>query len=192
MEPKMVPYYEMKPNMQGTKTEANLLKHWRAKSVAKMKMTLYQYPVRNDMRHLASLLAEMATNSYIHAAHFHQALWGPYADVERNLSAMISREHEDAHHIFPAYAQTAREEGFEEIAQAFEAIAKVDAEQEKKYAEILYKLENGQIFAKDEEQDWYCKQCGYVHHGNEAPETCPLCKGPRRYFELKGANFCTF
>ena len=192
----MKPYYELKdPEMRGTRTEANLLKHWKGKAVEKMKKTLYQQAAGREepgYRQLAVFLGEQATNSYLHAAVFHKVLWGPYTDVEKNLEAILKQEHEDAHKTFPEYAKTAREEGFEEMARAFEAMAKVDAEQEWKYADILGKLKGGGIFAKETAQDWYCAQCGYVHHDLSAPETCPLCRGPRRFYELKGANFSTF
>jgi len=192
----MVSYYELKdPKMQGTKTEANLLKCWKAKSVEKMKKTLYQQAAGREApsyRQLSTFMGEYATNSYLHAAIFHKALWGPYTDMEKNLEAILKQEHEDAHHTFPEYAKIAHEEGFDGIAQAFEAMARVDAEQEKKYADILAKLKDDRIFTKDEAHDWYCTQCGCVHHDISAPETCPLCKGPKRFYELKGANFSTF
>ena len=192
----MSSYYELKDqNMQGTKTEANLLKHWQAKSIEKMKKTLYQQAAGREKptyRQLSAFIGEYATNAYVHAAVFHKVLWGPYKDMEKNLQAILKQEHEDAHHLFPEYARTAREEGFEDIALAFEAMAKADAEQQKKYADILDKLKSGQIFTKNETQDWYCTQCGYVHHDTSAPEICPLCKGPKRFYELKGANFSSF
>ena len=115
-------YYEMKPNLQGSKTEANLKKHMKGKAVIKMKATLFQYPIRNDARHLSARLGEYAVNSYVHAAQMHQVLWGPYTDDLKNLSAIKAMEHEHAKHTFPEYAKVARDEGFEEIASAFEAI----------------------------------------------------------------------
>ena len=189
-------YYELKdPQMQGTRTESNLLRHWKAKSTEKMKKTLYQQAAGREApsyRQLSTFMGEHATNSYLHAALFHKILWGPYTDMEKNIEAILKQEDEDAHSTFPEYAKTAREEGFDEIAQAFEAIARVDAEQKKKYADILKKLKAGKILSKDNEQDWYCTQCGYVHHDAGAPETCPLCGGPKRFYELNGANFSTF
>ena len=31
---------------------------------------------------------------------------------------------------------------------------------------------------------WVCSVCGYVHYGDEAPETCPVCKQPKEKFTL--------
>lgn len=30
---------------------------------------------------------------------------------------------------------------------------------------------------------WRCKVCGYIHEGDEPPETCPVCGAPREEFE---------
>ena len=183
----------MEANLQGSRTEANLIKWWKAKAVEKMKVTLYQQQAgREAFRQLHLFMGEYATNHYVHAANCHGVLWGAYTDTEKNIEALLKQEHDHAHHTFPEYAKTARDEGFEEIALAFEAMAKVDAEQEKKFADILDKIRNDRIFTKDEAQDWYCTQCGHVHHDMIAPETCPLCRADRRFNELKGANFCVF
>ena len=31
---------------------------------------------------------------------------------------------------------------------------------------------------------WKCKVCGYIHEGDSAPESCPICKQPASSFEL--------
>ena len=177
--------------MKGSKTEANLIRHWKAKSVQKGKIQIYQRKAGRDARHINDILGELAVYQYVHAAHAHRVLWGPYEDVEKNLERLIAEEHEYTV-TFPEYAKTAREEGFEEIAKAFEMMAKVDGEQEQKLIEILNKIRNNTIFNKETEQDWYCQQCGHIHRGKSAPEICPLCQAVMRFFELKGANFSTF
>ena len=189
-------YYDIKdPKMHGSKTEENLIRNRKAKSVEKMKKTLYQQAAGREApsyRQLSTFMGEYATNSYLHAAVFHRVLWGPYTDVEINLEVLIEQEHDHAYNDFPKYAETAREEGFEEIAIAFELMAKVDAAQKKKLTDILEKIRSDAIFNKEHEQDWYCQQCGTVVTDASAPEECPLCKGSRRFFELNGANHSVF
>ena len=189
-------YYEVKdPKLCGTRTEANLIKSRKTKSVEKMKKTLYQQAAGREApsyRQLSNFLGEYATNSYLHAAVFHRVLWGPYTDVEKNLETLIEQEHDHAYRYLPEYARIAREEGFEEIAQAFEQMAKVDAVQEKKLIDILEKIHSDSVFIKDTEQDWYCQQCGNLHHSVSAPESCSLCQSPTRYFELNGSNHSVF
>ena len=189
-------YYEVKdPKMCGTKTEANLIKSRKTKSIEKMKKTLYQQAAGREApnyRQLSNFLGEYATNSYLHAAVFHRVLWGPYTDVEKNLEVLIEQEHAHAAQCLPEYAKIAREEGFEEIAQAFEQMAKIDTAQEKKLIDILNKIRNDSIFNKEEAQEWYCQQCGNLHHSSSAPESCSLCNSPKRYFELNGSNHSEF
>ena len=189
-------YYDIKdPAIAGTETEANLIKHWKAKSVEKMKKVLYQQAAGREApsyRQLSTFLGEHVTNSYLHAAIAHRTLWGPYDDIEKNLEALITQEHDHAYHSLPEYAKIAREEGFDEIADAFEMMANVDAVQEKKLSDILDKLKSDTIFQKSEPIDWYCQTCGHVHNAASAPESCPLCKAPQRFFEPNGANFSTF
>ena len=188
-------YYEIKdPKMSGTETEANLIKCRKDKSVEKMKKTLYQQAAGREApsyRQLSNFLGEHVTNSYLHAAIAHRTLWGPYTDVEKNLEALIAQEKQQIA-AFAEYAQTAREEGFEEAAQAFELMARVDAAQETKLTDILKKLRDGTMFNKGGTLDWYCQQCGHIHVSVAAPESCPLCKAPQRFFEPNGANFSTF
>ena len=189
-------YYEIKdPKMHGTKTAANLIKNRRAKSVEKMKKTLYQQAAGREApsyRQLSTLLGEHATNSYLHAAVFHRVLWGPYTDVEKNLGAILEQEHDHSQISLPEYAKVAREEGFEEIALAFELMAKVDEAQEQKFTDVLNKIKSDSIFNKGEESDWYCQLCGNLYRGLSAPESCALCGSPKRFFELNGANYSTF
>jgi len=188
-------YYDLKdPKMAGTETEANLIRHWKGKSIEKMKKVLYQQAAGREApsyRQLSTFLGEHVTNSYLHAAIAHRALWGPYTDVEKNLEALIAQE---SVHIstFIEYAKTARKEGFAEIAQTFEMMAQVDAAQQTKLADILKKLKDTTIFNKDEPLNWYCQQCGHIHNAASAPDNCPLCNAAQRFFEPNGANFSTF
>ena len=46
-----------------------------------------------------------------------------------------------------------------------------------------------EVFEKEEEQAWYCANCGHVHYGKKAPGMCPVCNHPQAYFEIKKSNF---
>jgi len=35
---------------------------------------------------------------------------------------------------------------------------------------------------------WVCLLCGYVHQGDGAPDTCPVCRAPGNKFEEQGAG----
>ena len=49
---------------------------------------------------------------------------------------------------YPAFAKTAREEGFEEIAVRFELIALVEKHHEERYLKLLENIENGSVFKR--------------------------------------------
>jgi rubrerythrin len=91
--------------------------------------------------------------------------------------------------LYPAFAKTALKEGFQEAATAFTEIGEVEEKHEKRYRILLDRVKKGTVFKRGEEVEWKCRNCGYIHHGKEAPETCPACKHPRSYYELNCENY---
>jgi rubrerythrin len=86
-------------------------------------------------------------------------------------------------------AKEAYEEGFEEIAEMFEGIAKVEKKHERRYKKLLKNIEDGKVFKKDGKIYWKCRNCGYIHEGVEASDCCPVCKHPTAYFEVWAENY---
>jgi rubrerythrin len=68
-------------------------------------------------------------------------------------------------------------------------VAKVEAEHEARYRKLLARLEEDKFFERDEEIEWQCRNCGYVHKGKKAPEKCPACEHPKAFFEPKKTNY---
>ena len=83
----------------------------------------------------------------------------------------------------------AREEGFDEIAKVFEAIAVAEKQHEKRYLDLLENIRNDRVFKKDKPVVWRCRNCGYLHEGAEAPDLCPACAHERGHFELLAENW---
>ena len=50
-------------------------------------------------------------------------------------------------------------------------------------------IENGQVFTKKEKVTWRCRNCGYLHEGESAPEMCAACAHPKAHFEVLGENW---
>jgi len=42
--------------------------------------------------------------------------------------------------------------------------------------------------SSSEKQAWRCTVCGYIHHGPEPPEMCPICGSPKEAFEAHVAE----
>ncbi|MCK4682895.1 rubrerythrin family protein, partial [Candidatus Bipolaricaulota bacterium] len=97
--------------------------------------------------------------------------------------------HYEWEEMYPSFAATAREEGFDEIAKVFEAIAVAEQEHEKRYLGLLANIEAGTVFKKDKPVVWRCRNCGYLHTGTEAPEVCPACAHPQAHFEILAENW---
>ena len=113
-----------------------------------------------------------------------------YADnTAENLRAAAAGEHEEWAHDYPEFARIAREEGFPEIATAYERIAEVENRHERRYNKLLKNLEEGTVFKKDETVLWKCLNCGYIYEGEEAPKSCPACLHPQSYFEVFTENY---
>jgi rubrerythrin len=91
--------------------------------------------------------------------------------------------------MYPEFAEKAKEEGFDKIAARLLAIAKAEEHHRDRYKELLKQLEDDTLFKKDEPVEWVCRECGYVHRGNEPPEKCPSCDHDRSYYELKCEKF---
>lgn len=91
--------------------------------------------------------------------------------------------------MYPGFAEIARGEGFEAVAEAFEAICRAEKQHEKRYLELAANLDAGIVFSRGEAVTWRCRNCGYIHDGTGAPEICPACIHPQAHFELLGENW---
>lgn len=91
--------------------------------------------------------------------------------------------------MYPEFAQVAEEEGFKEIAAVFRAIARAEKGHEERFRALLANIENNRVFKREEKVTWRCRNCGYIHEGNAAPEICPACAHPQAFFELHVENY---
>jgi rubrerythrin len=91
--------------------------------------------------------------------------------------------------MYPEFAKVAREEGFKDVALAFERISIAEKQHGKRYRDFAKNLEEGRVFKRNGTVTWRCRNCGYLHEGPEAPKVCPACLHPQSYFELLGENW---
>jgi rubrerythrin len=102
-----------------------------------------------------------------------------------NLAHAIAGENHEHTAMYPEFAKTAEEEGLPEMAARIRSIAKAEEHHEERYGKILEQIKNGSLFKKEEEVEWTCRECGYVHKGKEAPEICPSCSHAQAFYQLK-------
>ena len=91
--------------------------------------------------------------------------------------------------MYAEMAKVADEEGFPEIAAQMRGVAAVEKEHEERYRKLAKNIEEGKVFAKDEEVVWQCSNCGHQFVGKEAPEVCPVCAHGKAYFQVKAENY---
>lgn len=189
-------------SLKGTKTEQNLLKAFAGESQARNRYTYFASVAKKEgYEQIAAIFEETANQEKEHAKRFFKFLEGGMVEITatfpagiigktaENLAAAAAGENEEWSDLYPEFAQIAREEGFEKIADAFEKIATVEYQHEKRYRELLANVENGTVFKKDQKTFWQCRNCGYVHEGETAPVVCPACVHPQAHFEVKKQNW---
>jgi len=106
-----------------------------------------------------------------------------------NLKAAIEGEHEEHSALYCIFADVAEKEGFPQIADAWRAISVAEKHHEKRYKELLANIEINRVFKREEKVNWRCRNCGYIHTGEEAPKVCPACVHPQAHYEPLGENW---
>lgn len=190
------------PELKGTKTEQNLLKAFAGESQARNRYEFFAKVAKQEgYEQIAGIFQETANQEKEHAKRFFKFLEGRMVEItatypagkigttKENLKAAAEGENEEWTKLYPEFARIAKEEGFNEVSSAFTMIAKVEAEHEKRYLKLLENIEKEQVFAKPQKIKWYCRNCGYVHEGEKAPQMCPACLHPQAYFEEYKENY---
>ncbi len=189
-------------SIKGTKTERNILTAFAGESQARNRYTYFASQARKEgLMQISAIFQETADQEKEHAERLFKLLEGGEVEVTasfpagvigntlENLRAAAAGENYEHTKMYPEFARVAREEGFEEIAAIFEAIAVAERQHEKRYKDLAANLEAGRVFKRAGKVVWRCRNCGYLHEGEEAPQVCPACAHPQAYFELLGENW---
>ena len=176
-------------DVKGTKTEANLRAAFAGESQARNKYTYFASAARKEgYEQTAALFEDTADNEREHAKRLLKIL-GEIKDTAANLDAAAAGEHHEWTSMYPTFEKVAREEGLPEIADVFQALAVAEADHEARYAKLRENLAKGVVFKRSEKKKWRCRNCGFIHEGPAAPESCPACLHPTAFFELRPENF---
>ncbi|MEA2088688.1 MAG: rubrerythrin family protein [Patescibacteria group bacterium] len=188
------------------KTIQNLTKAFIGESQARNRYTFYAKVAKKEgYEQIASIFLETAEQEKVHAKRLFEHIQelkekigenlneikveatAPtvYENTVENLKASIAGENYEHSEMYPEFAKIAEEEGLTNIAQRLRSIAKAEEHHEERYKKLLAQLEAGTIFKKDKETTWVCRECGYVHQGNQAPLKCPSCDHPQSYYQIK-------
>ena len=171
--------------LKNTKTEKNLMEAFAGESGARNKYDYFASKAKKDgYEKIAEVFSETANNEKEHAKMWYKYLiGGSILDTYANLLTAAAGEKDEYSNMYKRMAEEARAEGFDEIAEKFEGVAKVESEHEKRYLAYAQAIKDGTIFASSEIEVWKCRNCGHIHRGHEAPSPCPVCDHPQAYFE---------
>ena len=176
--------------LKGSKTEANLWKAFAGESQARNKYTYFASKAKKEgYEQIAAIFLQTADNEKEHAKLWFKALQGIGSTAE-NLAAAAAGENEEWTEMYKEMAETAKAEGFEELAAQFAGVAAIEKEHEERYRALLKNLKEDLVFQKpDGEYVWICRNCGHIVVGTQAPEVCPTCNHPQSYFEVHAENY---
>ena len=190
--------------LKGSQTEKNIITAFAGESQARNRYTYFASKAKEDgFVQISHIFEETANQEKEHAKRLFKMLEGGEAEVlgsfpagvigstvDNLLAAAAGEEYEQAI-MYPGFAKTAREEGFPDISSVFLSIAVAETQHEKRYRDLAANIKAGQVSKREgkENTTWRCRNCGYLHTGEEAPDICPACDHAQSHFELLGENW---
>jgi len=177
--------------LKGSKTEKNLQEAFAGESQARNKYSYWASKAKKDgYQQIAAIFEETAANEKEHAKMWFKLLeGGSIKSTTENLKAAADGENFEWTDMYERMAKEAEEEGFNEIADKFRAVAAIEKAHEERYRKLLSNIEEGLVFSREGDRIWQCRNCGHIVIGQNAPEICPVCDHPQSYFELKAENY---
>ena len=183
-------------DFESSKTKENLAFAFAGESQATNKYSYFAKQARSDgYQQIGDIFDETSANERAHAKMWFKALnnngdaRGAVPQTLDNLAAAAAGENEEWTSMYKGFSETAREEGFAELANLFELVGQVEKHHEERYRTLIAHLESGVVFKSDQVVAWKCLECGFIHFGTEPPEVCPACAHPKAYYELRSENY---
>lgn len=189
-------------SLKGTQTEKNILTAFSGESQARNRYTYFASKAKKEgYVQISDIFVETANQEKEHAKRLFKLLEGGEVEITgsfpagvigstvENLQEAAAGENYEHTIMYPDFAKVAREEGFDDVADIFMAIAVAEKQHEKRYKDLMGNIQADRVFKRDQETVWRCRNCGYLHNGKEALEKCPACDHTRAHFELLGENW---
>jgi len=188
--------------LKGTQTEKNLLTAFAGESQARNRYTYFASAAKKEgFEQMSAIFTETAEQEKEHAKRVFKFLEGGEVEICAafpagvigktidNLKETAAGENYETTEMYPGFAKTANKEGFAEIAKVFMSIAVAEKRHRDIYLKLADNIEKGIVFKRQKPVRWVCRNCGYVHEGTEAPESCPACAHPQSYYEIEAVNY---
>ncbi len=182
-------------SIKGTKTEKLLTASYMNENQAYARYTFYAAQAdKENYFPIGQIFRETAANELRHAKVFFKFLEGGQvavnldvdagviADTASNLEVSIKEETEEGIKAYVEAARVARQEGFEDIASHFEAIASIERHHKARFERYLKQVKEGTVWKREKPVKWRCLVCGYTYEGTEPPRECPACDHPYQHY----------
>lgn len=177
--------------LKNSRTEANLMAAFAGESQARNKYDYYAAKAKSDgYVQIGKLFEETALNEMQHAKLWFKLLHnGEIPGTMDNLEDAANGENYEWTEMYKGFAEVAREEGFNDIADLFDRVGAIEKHHEERYLKLRKNIEDGIVFEREEKVYWICTKCGHIHEGKSAPAKCPTCAHPQSYFEIRAVNY---
>ena len=163
---------------KNSRTAQNLLAAFSGESMARNKYLFFADKARQEGHdEVAELYERMAQNEGIHGKLLFQHLNG-VGTTSDNLQSSIRAEFDEWKTMYPEFAQIAREEGYEDIANLFESIGKIEKNHEYTFMQALPRLHSNAPAAAPPHHSsvtvhgYRCAFCGATYETR--PDVCSV------------------
>ncbi len=186
-----------------SKTFSNLAKAYAGETQAYTRYKFIEYGARNEgYTALSEVIDKVVYNEFNHARMLYTYIQSaskktienieictgyPFKekwDLVENLK-LAAEDEESEIKIYKSFEKTAREEGFEEIANLFKMLADVENCHRMLFEDLHIQMSSGTLYKKEKPVKWKCAGCGYEQTSKEAWDICPLCKAKQGVTMLK-------
>ena len=175
----------MRYSIKGTRTEENLKTALQGEALAHLKYQFYRSKISEYSKEYEKILDEIVHNEKEHGKIWFKLLHeGSVPDDSVNLADAIKGESYEFSEMYPEFGRIAREEGFDEIADLFEAVAVIEGHHADMFKTLKVNIDEGDVTFVDDDLSakWKCLNCGEIVEGGFAPFECPVCSHPQKYF----------
>ena len=174
-----------------SKTWKNLETAFAGESQAHTKYEYYASQAKKDgFEQMAEIFAETSLNEKEHAKLWFKYLHdGDIPGTPDNLQDAAAGENYEWTDMYKTFAEEARAEGYDEIAEKFEQVGAIEKVHEERYLKLAQNIEDDVVFKSDKVTVWKCRNCGHIYVGEQAPDICPVCAHPQSFFEVRATNY---
>ena len=190
------------PTLKGSETEKNLLTAFAGESQARNRYGFYAKVAKKEgFEQISAIFLETAEQEKAHASRLFKFLEGGEVTITagypagkigstvENLREAAGGEGHEWNTMYPEFAETARTEGFTDIALVLDNIAVAERRHGARFTALADALEAGTTFKRAAPITWVCRNCGWNTSACEAVERCPACNHPKAYFEEAACNW---